>query len=138
MTQETDHAKRQAAAQIETIVELMTALDAAEENGTAAYDGEELDAEQVRERIQEDVLSVDVRSAWHVPGNDSRAAEYLLLLCTGGPAVRIVGELDLYGEADSANVEYEDWGTPWMRYTEADAETDALILRFAQQFYYGG
>lgn len=50
--------------------------------------------EEAREAIQNDALSVDVRSDWHAPGDKGDAMEYRILLCTGGPAVQIIGELD--------------------------------------------
>ena len=95
------------------------------------------DAERARERIQEDPLSIEVRSDWHTPGDESatEATEYNILLCMGGPAARIVGELR-GGQPYSAKFEYQDWFKPW---TEAytDSADDAVMLEYAQQFYFG-
>ena len=88
--------------------------------------------------IQEDPLSVEVRSDWHTPGDTdaNKPTEYNILLGTGGPAARIVGELSEYGEPVTAKFEYQDWFKPW---TEADvtaAETETM-LEYARHFYFG-
>ncbi len=135
---DTEHAKDQAKAQLESITELMAALDKAEANGTAELDGDTLDADAIRERINEDPLEVLVRNDWHAPGaEDAEATEYLILLCTGGPAVRIVGDLTGHEEPDTARLEYQDWFTPWIEYLLTEDE-NAVLLRYAQQFYFGG
>ena len=96
------------------------------------------DEDQAREAIEEDALSVEVRSDWHTPGQDEGPAEYNILLCTGGPACRIRGELDEWGQPKSAKLQYQDWSTPWENYRGlTDEEFDAL-LTYAQQFYWGG
>ena len=67
-------------------------------------------------RIHEGALSVRVRDDWYTPGEpeeESAPEEYEILLSWGGPAVRIVGRLDDYGEPDSAVLEFQDWGIPW-------------------------
>ena len=127
VTQEkTDHAKEQARAQLESIVEMVQALEK----------GEEIDGQDPQDRIQEDPLSVQVRSGWQNPGDGMMAAEYELLLCTGGPACRIVGDLDQYQQPETANLEYQDWFTPWVRYQTTLEENDAM-LAYARQFYFG-
>src|SRR5580692_4457998 len=66
--------------------------------------------------VQEDPLSVEVRTGWYTPGSRSGAtkpAESCILLGTGGPASRIVGTLDENGEPESTRFEYQDWGKPW-------------------------
>lgn len=60
-----------------------------------ARSDEEREAAQTS--IDEDPLSVEVRGDWHVPGGEgAKPSEFMILLCTGGPAVRIRGELDRY------------------------------------------
>ncbi|KKL57999.1 hypothetical protein LCGC14_2229850, partial [marine sediment metagenome] len=61
--------------------------------------------------------------------------EYKILLCTGGPAVRIIGGLDLWKEPDTAKIQYQDWFTGWERCT--DSEEDEAMLTYARQFYFG-
>ena len=107
----------------------------AEELNTLEHEaGEYSDADEVRERIQEDPLSVEVRSSWVSLGDVLSADEFRILLCTGGPAVQIMGELDR-GEPVRAWLEYQDWGTPWTQYFGADADT---LLTYCREFYFGG
>jgi len=97
------------------------------------------DEEAARQSIQEDPLSVDVRGGWHTPGSqdDTDSYEYIILLGTGGPAVRIYGELGQYNTPENADLQYQDWFTPWETlYVENDEEREAL-LTYAQQFYFG-
>ena len=58
---------------------------------------------------------------------------YELLLGWGGPAVRIVGKLNDNGEPETAELQGQDWGTPWERTENQDEET---LLHFAQHFYF--
>lgn len=59
------------------------------------------DHDDALEAIQESQLSVEVRSGWYGPGSelsDMQPVEYQILLCTDGPAVRLVGKLSRYSE----------------------------------------
>ncbi len=124
---DTDRAESQAKAQLEGILELVKALE----------DDEKIDGQDAREAISEGALAVAVRSDWHSPGDENESAEYEVLLCTGGPAVRIVGTLGTFNEPDSASIEYQDWGTKWETlYT--DSGEDEALLTYARQFYFGG
>lgn len=108
--------------------------------------GEELDAltadagecknyDDAHQRVTEDALSVEVRNHWHTPGDDdTKPTDFRILLCTGGPAVQIRGELNEYGEPERAWLEYQDWGTPWTRYFDASQDT---LLQYARCFYFG-
>lgn len=49
----------------------------------------------VRQTMEEDPLEILVRSGWHNLNEEAEDEEFEILLCTGGPAVRIVGELNL-------------------------------------------
>ena len=97
------------------------------------YHGED----DARQRIEEDPLSVQVRSDWHEPGDQDPPQEYMILLCTGGPATRIIGDLDEHGEPESAKLQYQDWFTAWTVYPLTDDEEDYL-LDYARCFYFGG
>ena len=92
------------------------------------------DEDEAREAILEDALSVEVRSDWHTPGDASKDTEYCILLSTGGPASRIVGELNKWSEPGTARLEVQDWFQPWIEYTQADEDT---LLAYAQCFYFG-
>lgn len=78
--------------------------------------------EDAENRIMEDPLSLQVRGGWHGLGEESEDAEFELLLGTGGPAVRIMGELR-DGEPYRAWLEVQDWGKPWTRYYNVESST---------------
>lgn len=99
---------------------------------------DDAELERAREAIQEDPLSVEVRGDWYPPGGDGDSGvpgEYRILLCTGGPAIRIIGDLDESGEPYSAALEHQDWFTPWTELS-ISAEEEAALVRYAQEFYY--
>jgi len=85
---------------------------------------------------------VQVRTAWEDPNRfqkpdiDVQPHEYKILLCTGGPAVRIVGYLNEYGRPKNAFVEHQDWNEPWRRVVLSKEEPEAVI-EYARHFYYG-
>lgn len=156
MTQDTDTAQSQAKAQLGSIIAMMERLEHAQQledgeecicNSAVVFGhdddgtfGQYHDEAAAQEAIQENQLSVLVRSGWHLMGenpSEDDAAEYEILLCANGPAVRIRGDLS-YGLPDSARLEYQDWGTPWTMYlgTE-DAMFNPKLLAYAQQFYFG-
>ena len=127
MSKQVDHAKDQARLQYESIAEMVAAYN---------HKNEEV-REEARERIQEDPLSVQVRCPWQSVGEEgAKPDQYNILLCTGGPAVRIIGTLSEYLEPDSARIQYQDWDTPWTDYP-LTSEQEAIVLEYAQQFYYG-
>lgn len=116
----------------EAIADLVNRLDSAAER-----DDDEA-REKVEQEIQEDPLSVQVRSAWNDVGEDMTAEEFCILLGTGGPAVRIVGDLDMHGEPMRARLETQDWGTPWTEYRGQWGNGGAdVLLTYARQFVYG-
>lgn len=132
MTEE-NYALQQAKSQLESIKEMVEELRISRETGI--YDAND----RIYDRINEHPLEISVRSGWHQPGQphiNMSASEYLILLCTGGPAVRIIGELDEHKSPITARIEYQDWGTPWMNYMLTSDETDA-VLEYASVFYYG-
>lgn len=92
--------------------------------------------DEAQERLREHPLSVQVRSGWTEPGGEFEAEEFAILLCTGGPAVRIRGELDSSAEPDRAWLEYQDWGTPWTEYHGEGCEHETL-LTYCRCFYFG-
>jgi hypothetical protein len=118
--------ERQAQAQFESIKEKVETLRKADESGTE----DERDA--ARQTIHEDALSVEVRSDRYAPGSDDNTpSEYRILLCTGGPACQIVGNLSEHGEPETARIEHQDWFTPWMEY-RLDSEQSAIVVEYAR------
>ena len=100
-------------------------------------EGWPLDEEGVRTKIQEDPLSIEVRSDWETDGSNLRAGEFRILLCTGGPAVQIVGSLGEHKEPEKARIEYQDWGTPWTEYEEMTREEETKLISYCREFYFG-
>lgn len=91
--------------------------------------------EQARERINEDALSVEVRSGWG--STDSwQAEEFRIVLCTGGPHVELRGTLDNNGEPCGVGVFYSDgWAEGGeLLLSSDDRET---VLTYCEQFYFG-
>lgn len=152
--QETDrykHARANAVAALARIREMVARLEHANEDcdpddeenqedcpwepGELSF-GDYHDPDLAREAIEEDALSVEVRSGWYTPGGDSEPEEYMILLATGGPALRIIGELGEYGSVRTARLEMQDWFTPWQEYIGDSEDLDAL-LTYASVFYFG-
>ena len=127
---EENHGLEQAGAQLESIKALVAALNAAT--------GDEQATEAAQQAIFEDPLSVEVRSGWHTPGisnPDNTAEEFKILLCTGGPAVQIIGNLSEHGEPDKVWLQYQDWFTPWQDYPLTSEEHE-IVLMYCRQFYF--
>jgi len=112
-----DHGLSQAKAQYESILEMLAIED----------------DDERQKAIQEDPLEISVRSDWHEPGDDNVSMKYKILLCTGGPAVRIIGELDPYNQPETAELQHQDWFTDWE--TMPDADEDKL-LEYASYFWF--
>jgi len=154
--QDNDNAQSQARAQLRGIRELLAALEndwerlddlrdnkaEAEADGVlmAADEAEELaeleaaageytSQEDAERALYEDPLDIQYRSGWGSTREDMQPEEFQILLCTGGPAVRIMGELDFNGEPHRAWIEFQDWGTPWTMLFEGQAEA----LEYAQR-----
>ena len=105
-----------------------------EELGKAAADCES--REDAEQRIQEDPLSIEVRSDWrNVDEMDATPDEFCILLGTGGPATRIIGELR-DNEPYRARLQVQDWGTPWTDY-RGDAVSSDDLLTYCRCFYFG-
>lgn len=134
---EKDHAKDQARAQLERIHQMVDGLNAAMYRDDSELAAQH-DIEEAREAIEQDALSVEVRSDWCVPGSPESGAptEYKILLCTGGPAVQIVGDLGRYCEPETARLQHQDWFKPWTDYPLSSKDEEAL-LTYARCFYFG-
>lgn len=128
MPNTTDHrAISQARLQLESICELVAAYESVHEK--RGDDSKALD------EIYCNALAVSVRSDWQTPGSRFEPSEYQILLCCGGPAARITGDLD--GEdPTTARLEYQDWFTPWQQLATSAEETAAMI-DYARFFSFG-
>ncbi|MGB5217886.1 MAG: hypothetical protein WBN66_06270 [Smithella sp.] len=125
-----DHGKSQAKAQIASIVEMVNNLD---NSDYAAENGEY----SAQETIQNDPLSVEVRNGWHSVGSTNPPDEFCILLCWGGPACRIIGDLDEHAQPEKPRLEYQDWGTNWTEYPLTEEE-EAALQTYCEQFYFEG
>jgi len=141
-TQDNNRAKEQAQAQLRVIREMMAAasldwerLEELRESFNCEDEAEELaeleeqageyaSREEAEQAIYENPLDIQYRSGWASSAEDLEPEEFCILLCTGGPAVRIVGELGNHGQPSCAWLEYQDWGTPWTMLF--DGQSDAL------------
>lgn len=109
----------------------------------ALHDAEtDEEREAAEQAIQEDPLEIAVRGDWYNPCEtqepDNKPTEYKILLCTGGPAIRIIGELDEWGqpETDSTWIEHQDWFEGWTS-LPIDQTDHNVLTEYAAQFYYG-
>ena len=113
----------QALAQVESIYALVAELGEATDEAT----------DEARQRIEEDPLSVEVRSGWTDTGGALEPEEFRIVLCTGGPHVELQGEL-LNGEPCTVRALYRDWGDSGELF-EFD---HAAVLEYCKCFYFGG
>jgi hypothetical protein len=88
--------------------------------------------EDARTRLDQDPLEITFRSGWCSSRNNLDAEEFSILLTTGGPAVRIRGELDIDGDVYRAWLEVSDWGQPWTEYNEPGTAED--VKTYSQHF----
>jgi hypothetical protein len=93
------------------------------------------DQDDAKQLILEDVLCVEYRSGWTSDKSEFSADEFRILLCTGGPHVEIMGEIDHNGEPSRCWIVYSGWGTNGTLYAfEFD---QATILRYCGFFIVG-
>lgn len=154
-TDKLESARRQGQAQFDSIKEMVAALEKANDAAQFQPSGNFDEAnEEARRAIEEDALSVQVRSGWYQPGaaiEDTTPSEYEILLCTGGPACRIIGELDEHGQPSTARMEVQDWFQPWTEIRplverkitaeypgcQENYDSEPILLDYARCFYFG-
>ena len=125
------NSKAQAIAQKMWIMHTMERLISSIDPDTEDY------YEEIHQEIQEDPLSVQVRTGWFTVGEPQPPVEeFCILLVTGGPAVRIRGSLGAYTEPERAYLEHQDWFEPWVELPLA-AEEEEILLSYCREFYYG-
>jgi hypothetical protein len=137
---ETDHAIENGRGWLSSIVEMVTAYEKAQETEEPQpltdFD-KPVDADTIMEHIEESPLSVEVREPWHAPGVAETPSEYNILLSTGGPALRLIGELSEHGYPENARLEHQDWFKPWTELRPLTDAEEAALLSFARCFYFG-
>lgn len=94
--------------------------------------------EEIETEVQEWPLSVDVRCcSWRSPGTeDWEPDEFQILLGTGGPAMRIVGDIGQHGEPCNPLMQVQDWFKPWTLCDTTEAHDEALRW-FCGHFWFG-
>lgn len=125
------HARENAKSWLQSIEDMIERHEVATEQAIHGPDETECTCRE----IEESVLEVAVRDGWHSPGQPSQdgAEEFYILLTTGGPALRIFGELNEHCEPSRAELQMQEWSTGWERYPAPEA----TLLSFAQCFYFG-
>ena len=120
-----DNSRQQAEVQLATIKEMLQAVE-------NAADDEREAAEQA---IYDDPLAVDVRSGWvNVWTTEFEPVEYRVLLCTGGPAVQLEGELDDRNQPYNVQLQHQDWFEPWQT-VPLTAEDTETLLTYVRHFF---
>ena len=134
-TKKPNHAFNNAKGHIESIVEDFEKISFLESlNVTSNEDEEEI--EQIKESINNSALSVEFRSGWSTNYDELEIEEFKILLSWGGPALRVIGELDQYKQAENVKLQFQDWGTPWTDYELTEKEKESLNW-FCNCFYFG-
>ena len=135
-TTKPNHALQNAQGHIESIVqdfEKITFLESL--NVTSSEEEEEI--EQTRESILNSALSVEFRSGWSTNPEELEIEEFKILLSWGGPALRVIGDLDQYKQPENIKMQFQDWGTPWTDFEITESQQKALNW-FCDIFYCGG
>jgi len=139
-------AKSYAQACLSNIREMLEKLEHARECDGEEIDGEPCehlndeewhDEDAAQQAIDDDPLSIQVRDGWKSLGAESDGPEeFEILLTTGGPAARLIGDLDGHSQPSRVRFEYQDWFKPW---TEVilDSADRAILKDYAQRFYFG-
>lgn len=89
------------------------------------------DEDDVRQQLDEYALDISVRSEWQGLGESLEPSEYRILLCTGGPAVQITGDLGRWNSPETAQIEHQDWFESW-KGLPTDTDQEAALLRIAE------
>tara|TARA_B100000287_G_scaffold85292_1_gene77873 strand:+ start:378 stop:818 length:441 start_codon:yes stop_codon:yes gene_type:complete len=72
--------------------------------------------DEIRESVLNSALSVEFRGGWYSSPEsiaDLKPEEFKILLSWGGPACRVIGDLDQYNQPTDIEIQYQDWGTSW-------------------------
>ena len=122
------------------ILDVYKAWCALNDGESVEYEGQEYEPSEIDElldcHVYQDPLSLQVRSGWHSPGEEAELELYEILLGTGGPAVRIIGNLSAFGEPENAKLQGQNWFTPWMD-TAVTADEQEAINWYVQHFHFG-
>ena len=98
--------------------------------------------EEIQQEVRDWPLEVSVRRAgWAGVGDELEPDEFMILLGTGGPAMRITGEFESKINGccrfpANAAMQVQDWFKPWTTCNTTDEQDEALMW-FCSEFYFG-
>tara|TARA_S200000501_G_C20269454_1_gene502162 strand:+ start:74 stop:475 length:402 start_codon:yes stop_codon:yes gene_type:complete len=92
--------------------------------------------DELRESILNSALSVEFRSGWSTNPEELEIEEFKILLTWGGPALRVIGDLDQYKQPENIKMQFQDWGTLWTDYELTEKQEESLNW-FCNCFYFG-
>lgn len=98
------------------------------------------DSDEARDQIMDDPLEITYRTGWLNHGevcdgiDKGSIEECCILLCTGGPAVRILCDVDHRGALSRPIVQYQDWGTPWTELLSITSEQRNALETYISNF----
>ena len=120
-----DNSRHQAEVQLASIKAMLEAVANATDD----------EREAARTAIYDDPLAVDVRSGWvNVWAAEFEPVEYRVLLCTGGPAVQLEGELDDRNQPYNVQLQHQDWSDP-SQTVPLTAEDTETLLNYVRHFF---
>ena len=134
-TKEKNHALQNAIGHIESILEDYEKYVFYESCNVTTMEQEE-EIEQIRENILNSALSVEFRSGWNSNPNQLEIEEFKILLTWGGPALRVIGDLNQYKEPENIKMQFQDWGTFWTDFKITENQQEALNW-YCSCFYFG-
>jgi len=134
-TKKPNHAFNNAKGHIESIVEDFENFNYIE-NQNVTCDDDYKKQDEIKEGINNSALSVEFRSGWSTNFDELEIEEFKILLSWGGPALRVIGDLDQYKQAENIKLQFQDWGTPWTDYELTEKEEESLNW-FCNCFYFG-
>ena len=134
-TKEKNYALQNAIGHIDSIVEDYERLSYLESLNPTSFEEEE-EIEQTKESILNSALSIEFRSGWTSNPNELEIEEFKILLTWGGPALRVIGDLNQYKEPENIKMQFQDWGTLWTDFEITENQQEALNW-FCNCFYFG-
>ena len=82
--------------------------------------------DNLREWVDSQALSVQLRSAWYAQGTEPEPEEFRIVLSVGGPTLTLEGELDRYGSPCCAQLRYS-WYSQSQVLPCIESEAEALV-----------
>ena len=91
--------------------------------------------EEIEKEVHDAALAISVRSDWEflTSEHELTPSEFRIELSTGGPALRVVGDLDDRQPVNPV-MEYQDWGTPWIRYAMNEEALEWFVNLFCFEY----